>query len=340
MNSSKSTNIIISVLILIIFSILSIASIELIGQKLIFKGRLYFVNNIDHWNNPAQLDINSDCIRSQFEADYFRKNDYTVIFLGDSYIFGWLLPPQQSIPQQFEGIARKAYPHKNIKAANFGWVSSSPLLSYRLLESIGEKYQPDLVILGIDMTDFHDDIKYQRLLERKGIYRLLDVCPITVLCLKHLLQMTGLDQVHKLIFGFPRRRFFITEQPLPESMRWLKYIRNNIERINHFCRTKLRARFLVIVLPRSFQYNDLESPQNWEKKDYPDSDRYIHEPFKWFDQIATEVEYPIFSLLPIFQNTKIYPTCFYDDPHWTELGNRVAAEAIFEYLRDNGYFEQ
>ena len=40
--------------------------------------------------------------------------------------------------------------------ANFGWTSSSPRLSARRREAIGERYSPDLGVLSIDMTDVRE----------------------------------------------------------------------------------------------------------------------------------------------------------------------------------------
>jgi len=329
-----------SIAVLIVTSLICVIILEVIGQKFLFKGKLYFVNNIDHWNDPRRPDINSDLIRSRFEAGHFRPEDFNIIFLGDSYVFGWLLPPEKSFPRQFEKIAREKYPGKNIKVANFGWVSSSPLLSLRLLKKIGAKYHPDLVILCVDMTDFQDDIKYDKLLKRRGIYRLLDLCPMTVLALKKLLQTPGLGTLHERLYGFPPRRYFITEQPLEKSERWLTSIRENIDMINRFCRKELGADFILMILPRSFQYSDRECPENWEKEEYTPLGEYSLEPFKYFEEIKGKVEYPVYSLLADFRHTSVFPTCFYDDPHWTEAGARVAAEAIFKHCRRAGCFEE
>ncbi len=324
---------------MIVTCLVGVVILEVVGRNILYRGKLYFVNDIDHWNNPRHPEINSDSIRSRYEAGYFREEDFNIIFLGDSFVFGWLLPADRSLPRQFEKIAREQYPGKGIKAANFGWVSSSPLLSLRLLREIGSKYNPNLVILCLDMTDFHDEVKYTRLLERKGIYRLLDVCPITVLAFKKVLQLPGLDPLHRSIFGFPSRRYFITEQPLEDSLPWLAYIRRNIEEINSYCRNELNADFLLVILPRFYQYSAFECPENWEKDEYEVLGKYAFEPFRYFENLKGEVDYPIYSLLPAFQLTTYFPTTFYDDPHWTELGTRVSAEAIFNYCREAGYFD-
>ena len=62
-------------------------------------------------------------------------------------------------------------PQRKIRVANFGWTSSSPLLSARRLEAIGDKYHPDVVAICIDMTDFGDDLRWGAMLEQRGVYR-------------------------------------------------------------------------------------------------------------------------------------------------------------------------
>lgn len=324
---------------LVFITILStVFLLELIGQNFIFKGQLYFINNVDHRMMPNEApDINSDGIRSFSESDRFRQEELNIIFLGDSFIFGLGLPYNKSIPYQFEEKARKLHPNQQINVANFGWTSSSPLLSYRLLKDIGKKYNPDIVILAIDMTDFHDDIKYLRLLEKKGIYQLIDYIPISFLVLKKIMENVGLLE---WAYDLPRKRFFITEKPLSETRPYFSYIQQNIEDINTFSKRELNnAKFILMILPRSYQYSDKESPNNWEKNEYEILGPYSHEPFKYFEGIKNEVDYPIHSLLPYFQNTTIFPTCFDHDPHWNEEGARIAAEAIYKYCLEEGCFK-
>lgn len=321
--------------------IAALAIFEIIGQDFIFKDKMYFAKDVDHRLKPnSSPEINSDGIRSLVKSGHFREEDLNIIFLGDSFLYGTRLPFNKTITYRFEEIAGKSHPAIEINAANFAWISSSPLLSYRLLKDIGRKYNPDIVILALDMSDFHEEIKYLRLLERKGIYRLLDIIPITVLAARRLIsQVEVLEPLHERIFRFPSRRFFITEKPLSETLPYFSYVKRSIDNINTFCKTELDARFMLVILPRSYQYSDRESPDNWEKKFYEPLGKYVHEPFKYFESIRNEVDYHIYSLLPDFQASEVFPTCFDDDPHWNEAGAAVAAEAIYGYCLKEGCFE-
>ena len=324
---------------IILSTILStIILFEFIGQNYLFKHKISLITDVDHRIIPREKeDINSDGIRSLVEADRFREEDLNIVFLGDSFIYGYKLPYDKSIPHMFQSDARALHPEQQINVANFGWVSSSPLLSLRLLIDIGEEYNPDIVILAIDMSDFHDDIKYHHLFNRKGIYRTVDVVPVTFLVVRKALSKIG--WLYEMIYGLPASRFFITDKPLSETRAYFSYIRENIDKINEYSKEKLGAKFILLIFPRNYQYSEKESPNSWERSQYQILGPYAHEPFKYFDQIKHEVEYPIYSLLRDFQDTSVFPTAFDDDPHWNEAGNRIAAGAIYKYCLKEGCFD-
>ena len=180
----------------LVITALSVLLLEFIGQKLLFRGQIYIVDDVDHRLQPNRKQkINSDGIRSAVEAEHFQENHHNIVFLGDSFVFGWKLPIEDTVPALLQKKARESMPDRQVNVANFGWASSSPLLSYRLLRDIGHKYKPDVVILAVDMTDFHDDIKYARLLERRGIYPLLDYTPATLIVLRKLMVGLGLESL-------------------------------------------------------------------------------------------------------------------------------------------------
>lgn len=312
---------------------------ELVGQ-LVFRNKLYFVNDVDHRMKPFETeDINSDGIRSAVEATDFPPEARNILFLGDSYVYGYRLEPEEAPPQQLEALARERHPGVDINVANFGWVSSSPILSHRLLQDLGAKYNPDVVILGLDMSDFEDDLKYRHLLERPGIYRTLYVLPISLLAMKKAFRkIFFLQPWHERIFGYPAQRFFVTAQPMQENLRYYEQVRRSIDDLARTSREELGAKFVLFVLPRNYQYSDRESPNNWERHHYETLGPWSQEPFAYFDSIRGEVDYPIYSLLDDFRRTKVFPTCLEWDPHWTAEGARVAAEAIYEHCLVEGCF--
>lgn len=315
--------------------VLGLVLVEAAG-RVVFGGLPYFVDDVDHRLPADTAENNGDGIRSDREARAFTDSTFNVIFLGDSFVYGMGVEPGEALPARLEGLADGAVP--SVQVANFGWVSSSPLLSYRLLADIGAGYEPDLVLLGLDMTDFGDDLKYQRFLDRRGIYRLVPLLPTTLIVGHWLTQsIRPLHGLHDRVFGFPAEPFFATNHPLAETREDLGATRSNLERIDRHCRAELGAPFVLLLLPRCFQYSDQECPRSWEAGEYTPLGSHVHEPFRHFEEIAVELPFPVYSLLEDFQQADAFPTCFDDDPHWLPVGHEIAAQGAYRHLSRGGW---
>ena len=316
----------------LVLGVAAIAALEIVGRGLL-GNRLYVVNDVDHrMKAGSSPDLNSDGIRSAREPEEFAPDGLNVIFLGDSFVYGDRLASSEAIPAVFEQIARRQLGREDIRVANFAWASSSPLLSLRLLRDIGKKYHPHLVLLAVDMTDFSEDIKYRRLLTRTGVYRLLPYVPVTFLAVRSAVSMVpALESFHDRVFGFPPRRFFITDRPLEATRHYFAYIQESIDEIFRYSTNDLGARFVLFVFPRTYQYSSREATHNWEASEYEPLGPHAYEPFRYFDEIRHRRPYPIYSLLDDFRKTDVFPTAFDNDPHWTPAGARTAAEAIYRY---------
>jgi hypothetical protein len=300
------------------------------------------VGNPDHRIPPHSAgDINADGVRSTREAAEFREEDFNIIFLGDSFTYGLWLNTPETIPAVFEKMAREHYPDAHINVVNFGWVSSSPLLSLRLLKDIGKKYHPDLIIQIIDMTDVGDDMYYDAIINRRGIYVLGQFMPTTTLLLqKAIREHTQWDRVSQWMFGLPRKHYFIVEQPIEQSAYAFDFMKMHIDETYLYAKDELSANYMMFVMPRYFQYRPSESPDDWEAKmgEYSAPGPYSMEPFKYFATMQAQVPYRLYSLLPDFQQTTVKQTVFPGDAHLNSEGARFAAQAIFSYCEKESCF--
>ena len=277
--------------------------------------------------------INTDGIRSDNEPAAFRAENFNVVFLGDSFVYGWRAKKGQTFPVQFERLAIQAG-HDDIRSVNFGWVSSSPFLSNRLLHEIGQKYQPDLVVLLLDMTDIFDDRLYRNIAERKHIFRWGKYFPAITQFASLMNQgFWQSDAIAGKLFGVPGRHYFIVERPLSESRVYFDETMANVDAINDYCRDVLKVPFVLFVLPRHFQFDPDQSPDNWEKDQYPLAGPYLLEPFRYFDEVAKNRSYPVVPLLADFRQAKGTPLVFQDDPHLNEAGNELLARLVWTHLR-------
>lgn len=283
-------------------------------------------------------DLNSDNIRSIHTPESIHKEDLNIIFLGDSFTYGFLLPTQSSIPSQFEVMARAAHPGMKINAINFAWVSSSPLLDYRLLKEIGRKYQPDIVVLNLDIGDFGDDIFYTRLFEHRDIFLFSSILPGTTALLEAFSNLLSSDDYEKL-FGYPKSVMFANELPLGRSLPYIEaYSQRIIDDIAHYTTQELGAKFILVMNPRSFQYNDKEALQDWNRSMNRRTEN-SYEVFRYMDQLQQTRDYPVFSLLPGLQQTTVFPTTFGTDSHWNVAGCNVVAELLMEKFESLGLFQ-
>lgn len=293
--------------------------------------------DIDHRLKPdSAAGINADGIRSAVECDDFSAETFNIIFLGDSFTYGnFLNDPRDPFPAQLEEMLRRPGESSRVRCVNFGWPSSSPLLSYRLLRDIGAKYKPDLVVLCLDMTDFHDDLRYR---DATGLGHLSPT--------RFLLELAGLGGVAADVRSawrwsgpsaadsFPADRYFPCNQPLDQSAPYMLETESNLRRISQFCQTTLKVPFALVMFPRSFQYDERECPHNWEAPRYTIMGPFAHEPFRWLAKYADRAGFSCDSVLQDFKSSGVFPTCFERDPHWNRAGHTIMARAVLRVLQD------
>ena len=294
------------------------------------------VRDPDHRPRGSRPGWNSDGLRQELEPEAYRADGLNILFLGDSFTQGSKLddPLCDAFPHVVQRELQARFPGTPIRVANFGWSSSSPLLSLRRLRDIGAKYEPDLVVLCVDMTDPHDDIKWANMIERRGLCALYETFPITIQALNR--WAPGLLWwIYDASVGgsLPYHRFFATEQPLDESRPFLEPMAMNIDLLAEESR-RLGAELIVFVLPRWFQYDGRECPSDWEMRD-PRSRHTVlgpHGTFRWFEELGAERGLEVHSLLEDFRTSGVFPTCLEDDPHWNPDGHRIAARGIAERI--------
>ena len=330
----------ISSALLLTFVVLQVG-LELFVRAVV--GRVYDLT-IDHRMRPDRDEINEDGIRFRGTAADTEDADYVVLFLGDSFTQGLFLDYTDAYPYVFEQIATEATCSARLRAVNFGWTSSSPVLSLRLLQDIGRKYKPDLIVYNLDMTDFHDDLRYEIALRQGG-----DFEPDHSRLRVTLGSTFGLDSELGQAFAqlvrrvdrrrphagvtLPDDRFFITSQPVEQTRDQIERgVMKNLGALYDYAEEELGSPMVLVIYPRGYQYSTRESPNNWEADRYRTLGPHVQEPFRYFRENQAQLPYPVLSLLPAFVESTQFPLFLRNDPHWTRAGARLAAEQVAGWL--------
>ena len=77
-------------------------------------------------------------------------------------------------------------------------------------------------------------------------------------------------------------------------------------------------------------------PDNWEKDAYTAQGPYVKEPFRYLEEVRDELPYRVISLLPVFESSDHFPLYLQNDPHWSDAGHRIAAQAVASALSAYG----
>lgn len=320
-----------------------------VGRVIVHRVSALHDFSVDHRLRPDGDEINPDGIRFRGTAATLASRDFVILVLGDSFTYGLRLDYEQSYPYVLEQVLASAECREPVRVVNMGWTSSSPLLALRLLRQIGEKYQPDLVLYTLDMTDFHDDLRYERELTRAGDLEIPQNEITRALAKRAVAKLPPLSEWLERLAGLrrandvepssdekplPADRFFITAQSLDESraaiergtMRYLGEIDQHA--------SELGARTALVLYPRAYQYSADESPRNWEGHRYQKLGPFVREPFRYFEEASDTLPYPVLNLLPAFEQSEQFPLFLEDDPHWNSDGAQLAASALAELLVD------
>lgn len=313
--------------------------------------------SVDHRLAPDGGEINSHGARFHGEPAELATDEFVILFMGDSFTFGFNLPYPDAYPYQLEKLARQMGCDPTVRVVNMGWTSSSPLLALRLLHEVGWEYRPDLVVYSLDMTDFHDDLRYERAL-REGedfeldtgsmLERLIAtelpwarglMPPVSAVAreLRRTQQRDRDRRFAELDFPGPRDRYFITEHPLEMTRAAIELgVMKNLGEWHAFASETLGAETALILYPRAYQYSSRESLDNWEAPHHTRLGPHAREPFRYFAEVAGELPYPVIDVVSDFEAAEEFPLYFRKDPHWTRLGAAVAARSVFRELRERG----
>ena len=131
-------------------------------------GQLRVVSDFDKSGVPPfNRKVNSQGFIMEREVSHEKKERaYRIAYLGDSFVEG-TCPEEDSVPALVErSLLVSGY--DSVEVINAGTASYAPTLYYLLLKTKLLAYQPDLLVVNVDMTDVFDDSLYNATLRSDG----------------------------------------------------------------------------------------------------------------------------------------------------------------------------
>lgn len=331
---------------------LAITGLALVGPALVQRFAMPLYNlDLDHRPKPAAGRFNQDGVAPDQPPESYQDRELVIVFLGDSFTQGYELEdPLGGFPFLVEQLLRQRHPDQSVRVANFGWVSSSPILQARQLRDIGARYHPDIVVQCLDMTDFANDLRYAEELEAKGLDSSIDISIFEAADIWFSWTL-GLADIRawlrdRLAFPPPApttaqpdaalEPFFPMLRPLEQSRGFMDFTWSQLLATRDISRD-LGARYALVVLPRYQQFAPSQCPGDWEgPESIPASSPHLREPFRYIDERSGEADFPVWPLLDAFTRAATQPLVFDHDPHYNPAGHQVAAQEIAAQLEVSG----
>lgn len=109
-----------------------------------------------HESGDVHYRVNADGFRDREYAQAKPDGVFRIIILGDSVAFGWGVDQADTFTERLEAKLSQQLPEPKIEVLNLGISGYNPYTQARLLEDVGVRYQPDLVIVQFCINDLND----------------------------------------------------------------------------------------------------------------------------------------------------------------------------------------
>lgn len=303
--------------------------------------------------NPSSSKTNSLGF-NDYEHNYNKGEDdnYRVAFVGDSFTFG-VYRHQKNFPYIVQDLGKQN--GLNIESINFGVPGSGPKQYLKMVNTYVRKAKPDLVIvtlfIGNDIYQSDPNLQTQLWLGSVG----------TIPKITHI----GFDKesyaLYTVLRSLNRYRLHKNYVKEEEARGFNEQVRLNIEYQYHEIFRKLYSErihsqfmnlqiiikqisyyvdgfggeLLVVLAPSEIQINNELKMSFISQYSIPSADLDISQPQQLIAKYLNDVNIKYIDLLPAFlkegDKRKLYAP---GDTHFNEAGNNLAAEIIFNTVKE------
>lgn len=273
---------------------------------------------------------------------------YRILFLGDSYTYGWKVTREES----FVRVCGAMLGHSGgleVEVVNGGVASYSPMLGFLSYRHHLHVVEPDLVVVQVDMSDVQDTHWLMPHVVR-------DADGVPLVCSEPSLVEPARDTPSLLSWRWLQRRFasaaadpLAEDNPgigngargrylwtLDDGPTWEAEAADMLEPIRHL-QDMLRPRGIGLVMatyPYPWQVSATAlGPRLREQLMVGDVVHRNDRPFRMMAAFADEHDLPFANALDTFR-AHPDPDSLYlpDDPHWTPAGQRLYGEFLAREL--------
>ncbi len=117
--------------------------------------------------NPVLVRINSDGFRDREFSKIKPENVFRIVFLGDSFTFGWGVELNDSLPKQLESLLNKRDDRVIYEVLNFGVPGMNTWEEVEMFKNKGLRYDPDIVIVGFVTNDVENETLKRELYQER-----------------------------------------------------------------------------------------------------------------------------------------------------------------------------
>lgn len=133
------------------------------------KPNAHITEHFGGTNEPIDIAISYQGLRDREYGDK-ANNEYRIIVLGDSFIFGKGVNAEDTIPKQLERLFREKNPDRIISVINLSTEGYGPFQERHLINETGFLLEPDMVIMSIFVGNDIEDTMREHNLQRKSFH--------------------------------------------------------------------------------------------------------------------------------------------------------------------------
>lgn len=310
-------------------------------------------------SNSAEWDIsvkiNSEGLRDN-EIQPKNKFDYRILMLGDSFTIGWGIDQGKT----FSDLLEQKYNQDQLKVdvINGGTTSYSPILEYLFLKEKGLKYNPDLIILNFDLSDFQNDYYYQKLVRYDASGKIIGVSPeeanflklvyLNVKLIKFLESpFLVLDSKfpsktilgEKYFYNLDYDRYALTRETISKEAE-KKYTETSLKYLKLIQQLALEKNSTLVLV--AYPYGHQVSGKEWAKGrhnyGFEPGKVYSSRPEEILAKFAAENNITFISLYPEFKASDKFPLYYPYDGHLTPEGHQLFADSLYAKLIEQNIF--